>query len=196
MAVVKSARTILMPVRPILQLGDPLLRQKAVAVEDPTSREIHDLVRDLTDTLAHWRAKTGYGRGIAAPQLGVSQRVIFLKLPGVEPWPLVNPEIVERGDEKIIVWDACLSFLSIFMQVERSRRITVRYQNLAGDTLEFEAGDDRNLAELLQHEIDHLDSILAIDRVVDLKTICTREEFEKRYRESSPYALGASTIRG
>ena len=178
-----------MPVRPVLQLGDPLLRLPAVAVEDPQSQEVHDLIRDLADTLAHWRAKTGYGRGIAAPQLGVSQRVIFLKLPGVEPWPLINPEIVDRSEETITVWDACLSFLSIFMQVERHRQITVRYQNLEGETLEFDAGDDRNLSELLQHEIDHLDGILAIDRVVDLKTICTKEEFEKRYRESSPYAV-------
>jgi peptide deformylase len=184
-----------MPVRTILQLGDPALRQKAAAVEDPSSREIHDLVRDLADTLAHWRAKTGYGRGIAASQLGVLQRVIFLKLPGVEPWPLINPEIVEHGEEKIVVWDACLSFLSVFMQVERHRHITVGYQNLDGQSLEFEAGDDRNLSELLQHEIDHLDGILAIDRVVDLKTICTREEFEKRYRESSPYATVPSTIK-
>jgi peptide deformylase len=184
-----------MPVRPVLQLGDPLLRLTAVAVEDPQSPQIHDLVRDLADTLAHWRSKTGYGRGIAAPQLGVSQRVIFLKLPGVEPWPLINPEIVDRSEEKITVWDACLSFLSIFMQVERYRQITVRYQNLEGEILEFDAGDDRNLSELLQHEIDHLDGILAIDRVVDLKTICTREEFEKRYRDASPYAVVPATIK-
>jgi len=184
-----------MPVRPILQLGDPLLRLKAVAVEEPQSQEIRDLVRDLADTLAHWRAKTGYGRGIAAPQLGISQRVIFLKLPGVEPWPLINPEIVDRSEETIIVWDACLSFLSIFMQVERHRQITVRYRNLEGEILEFDAGDDRNLSELLQHEIDHLDGILAIDRAVDLKTICTREEFEKRYRDASPYAVAPATIK-
>ena len=184
-----------MPVRPVLQLGDPLLRLSAVAVEVPQSQEIRDLVRDLTDTLAHWRSKTGYGRGIAAPQLGVSQRVIFLKLPGVEPWPLINPETIERSEEKIIVWDACLSFLSIFMQVERHRQITVRYQNPEGEIFEFDAGDDRNLSELLQHEIDHLDGILAIDRVVDLKSICTREEFEKRYRDSSPYAVAPATIK-
>ncbi|HSY92303.1 MAG TPA: peptide deformylase [Candidatus Binatus sp.] len=184
-----------MAVKNILQLGNPLLRQKAIAVEDPTSREIHDLIRDLADTLAHWRSKTGYGRGIAAPQLGVLQRVIFLKLPEAEPWPLINPEIIQRSAEKIVVWDACLSFLSIFMQVERHRRITVRYQNLSGDTLEFEAGDDGNLSELLQHEIDHLDGILAIDRVVDTKTICTREEFEKRHRDASPYAVTPVTIK-
>lgn len=152
-------------------------------------------MRDLADTLAHWRAETGYGRGIAAPQLGMLQRVIFLKLPGGQPWPLINPEIVERSAEKIVVWDACLSFLSIFMQVERHREIKVRYQNPAGETLTIEAGEERNLSELLQHEIDHLDGILAIDRVIDLKTICTREEFEKRYRDASPYALQPAAIK-
>jgi len=183
-----------MPIRPVLQLGDPLLRQTALPVEDPTARVIGTLVQDLADTLAHWRSETGYGRGIAAPQLGVLQRVIFLKLPHAEPWPLINPEIVKRSEEKIIVWDACLSFLSIFVQVERHRQVTVRYQNLNGEMLRFEAGEDRNLSELLQHEIDHLDGILAIDRVVDVKTICTREEFEKRYRDTSPYAIAPATI--
>lgn len=180
-----------MPVRTVLQLGDPVLREKAARVADPTAPEIGDLVCDLADTLAHWRAKTGYGRGIAAPQIGVLQRVISLKLPGAESWPLINPEIVRRSEEKIVVWDACLSFLSIFMQVERHREITVRYQNLEGETLEFGAGAMRDLSELLQHEIDHLDGILAIDRVIDVKTIVTREEFEKRYRDASPYAVQA-----
>lgn len=183
-----------MPIRPVLQLGDPLLRQMAAPVEYPIGRDIRNLVQDLADTLAHWRSTTGYGRGIAAPQLGVLQRVTFLKLPGADPWPLINPEIIERSEEKIIVWDACLSFLSIFMQVERHRQVTVRYQNLKGEALEFKAGDDRNLSELLQHEIDHLDGILTLDRVVDVKTICTREEFEKRYRDASPYAIAPATI--
>jgi peptide deformylase len=184
-----------MPIRPLLQLGNPLLRERSLPVEDPTAREIRDLIRDMADTLAHWRSTTGYGRGIAAPQLGVLQRVLFLQLPGEKPWPLINPEIIKGSAEKIIVWDACLSFLSIFMQVERHREITVRYQNLDGRTLEFEAGDERNLSELLQHEIDHLDGILAIDRVTDIKTIITREEFEKRYRDSSPYAVAPARIK-
>ena len=180
-----------MAIRPILQLGDPVLRDVCARVADPSSREMRELVRDLADTLAHWRSSTGYGRGIAASQIGVLQRVIFLQIPGAEPWPLINPEIIERSREEITVWDACLSFLSIFMQVKRHRTITVRYQNLQGQTLTVNAGDERNLSELLQHEIDHLDGILAIDRVFDVKTICTREEFEKRYRESSPYAQPA-----
>ena len=185
-----------MPVRPVLELGNPILRQKCAPVSDPTSPEVRKLIADLADTLAHWRNTTGYGRAIAAPQIGVLERIIFLKLPGAEPWPLINPEILRRSNEKIIVWDACLSFLSIFMQVERYREVTVHYQNLAGETLQVEAGEDRNLSELLQHEIDHLDGILAIDRVTDLKTICTRAEFERRYRDSSPYALVPAAVPG
>jgi peptide deformylase len=184
-----------MPVRPILQLGDPRLREIALPVEDPSAPEVAALVEDLVETLAYWRATTGYGRGIAAPQLGVRLRVIFLQLPAEKPWPLVNPEIIERSEERIVVWDACLSFLSIFMQVERHREITVRYQDMNGENHELAAGDDRNLSELLQHEIDHLDGILAVDRIIDIKTLCTREEFEKRYRQSSPYAVATVTIK-
>ncbi len=181
-----------MAVKTILQLGDPGLRDVAAKVVDPGAPEIRVLVADLADTLAHWRATTGYGRGIAAPQIGVGKRVIFLQLPGAEAWPLVNPEITWRSAEKIVVWDACLSFLSIFMQVERHREIVVRYQDLQGEWKELRAGEQRDLSELLQHEIDHLDGILAIDRITDMRTMCTREEFEKRYRAGSPYAVAAT----
>jgi peptide deformylase len=176
-------------VRTILQLGDPGLREVCERVANPASSEIRSLVADLADTLAYWRANTGYGRGIAAPQIGAGVRVIFLQLPGTEPWPLVNPEITWRGEEKIVVWDGCLSFLSIFMQVERHKEIFVRYQDLRGEWQEFRASEERDLSELLQHEIDHLDGILAIDRITDMRTMCTREEFEKRYRAHSPYAM-------
>jgi peptide deformylase len=178
-----------MAVQIVLQLGDPQLREVARAVDNPKSPEVAALVKDLADTLAHWRARTGYGRGIAAPQISVGLRVIFLQLPGEKPWPMVNPVITERSAEKIVVWDACLSFLSIFMQVERHREITVRYQDLQARWHEVHAGAERDLSELLQHEIDHLDGILALDRITDIKTVCTRKEFEKRYRASSPYAV-------
>jgi peptide deformylase len=181
-----------MAIRTVLQLGDPKLREIAKKVADARAPEIRALVEDLADTLAHWRKTTGYGRGIAAPQLGVGLRVIFLQLPGEKPWPFVNPEITLRSNEKIVVWDACLSFLSIFMQVERHREIRVRYQDSEGEWHEMEAGEARNLSELLQHEIDHLDGILAVDRIADIRTMCTREEFEKRYRAASPYAVSAA----
>jgi peptide deformylase len=182
------------PVRTVLQLGNPKLREIAHRVTNPAAPETQSLVTDLADTLAYWRKETGYGRGIAAPQLGVALRVIFLHLPSEDPWPLINPEIIQRSSEKIVVWDACLSFLSIFMQVERHRDITVRYQDIRGDWHEVQAGEQRNLSELLQHEIDHLDGILAVDRITDTRMMCTREEFEARYRASSPYALATERL--
>jgi peptide deformylase len=175
-------------VRDVLQLGDPRLRAVCAPVADPGAGAVAAVVGDLADTLAHWRSTTGYGRGIAAPQIGVLQRIVFLQLPGRAPWPLVNPTIVERSPETVVVWDACLSFLCIFMQVERHREITVRYQDLAGAWRVVRAGPADDLAELLQHELDHLDGILAVDRMIDAKTLCTREEFERRYRAASPYA--------
>jgi peptide deformylase len=181
-----------MAVREILQLGDPRLRQTAATITQVESPEIAALVTDLRDTLADSRARTGYGRGIAAPQLGVAKRVIFLQLPGHEPWPLINPEMIRASTEKIVVWDACLSFLEIFMQVERHREISVRYQDASGEWREIGASEENNIAELLQHEMDHLDGILCIDRVKDIKTICTKVEFEKRYRAGSPYAGAGS----
>jgi len=181
-----------MAIRTVLQLGDPGLREIAQKVNDPAAPEIRALVEDLSDTLAYWRKTTGYGRGIAAPQIGANLRVIFLRLPGEGPWPLVNPEITWRSAEKIVVWDACLSFLSIFMQVERHREIAAKYQDLRAEWREIRATEEGNLSELLQHEIDHLDGILAVDRIIDIKTMCTREEFEKRYRASSPYAVAAA----
>ena len=181
-----------MAVCTVRQLGDPVLREKCEEVKDASAREIRALVEDLSDTLAFWRKTTGYGRGIAAPQIGVSRRVMLLRLPGEDPWPLVNPQMIAQSDERIVVWDACLSFLSIFMQVERRRDITVRYQDLQGKTQEHRASELRDLSELLQHEIDHLDGILCIDRVTDLRTVCTKEEFETRYRAASPYATSRS----
>ena len=181
-----------MAIREILQLGDPRLRQAATPHDfagDPA--DLQSLIVDLRDTLGHWRKVTGYGRGIAAPQLGLSERVIFLQLAGAEPWPLINPQIIQRSQEKIVVWDACLSFLAIFMQVERHKEIFVRYQNVQGEWRELRAGEERDLSELLQHEIDHLDGILCIDRVSDVTSICTKEEFEKRHRANSPYAAKA-----
>lgn len=182
-----------MAIQTLRQLGDPVLREIARPVSDPATPEIEALVQDLADTLAYWKKTTGYGRAIAAPQIGTLLRVIFLQLPGADPWPLVNPEITERSEEKIVVWDACLSFLSIFMRVERHREIAVRYQDLGGQWHDFRAGEERNLSELLQHEIDHLDGILAVDRITDIRTMCTREEFEKRYRAQSPYAAATSS---
>ena len=175
-----------MAIQEVLQLGHPLLREIATPVPDPASADIAALLDDLRDTLAHWKATTGYGRGIAAPQIGVMQRVVFLNIGGNDPWPMINPEIIDASDETIVVWDACLSFLTIFFCVTRHARVSVRYQDTSGTPHELSAEGD--LSELLQHEIDHLDGILALDRIADARTIISREEFEQRYVACTPYA--------
>ena len=175
-----------MAIRDVLQLGNPHLREVALPISDPTSPDVTAVLNDLRDTLAHWRATTTYGRGIAAPQIGVRRRIVFMNIDG--PWPLINPVITARSPETMVVWDACLSFLCIFFQVTRHVWVTVRYQDTAAAWHEVRAEGD--LAELLQHEIDHLDGILAVDRMTDVRTICTREEFERRHRHESPYASG------
>lgn len=179
-----------MAVREVLQLGNPGLREEAAPVEDPTAPEVAAILEDLRETLAHWRATTTYGRGIAAPQIGVLRRIVFMNIDG--PWPLINPVITERSPETMVVWDACLSFLCIFFQVTRHAWVTVRYQDPSGAWHELRAEGD--LSELLQHEIDHLDGILAVDRMTDVRTICTREEFERRHRHESPYASGQQAV--
>lgn len=173
-------------IREIVRLGNPLLREVCAEVQDPAGPSVAEVVEDLRDTLRNSRETTGYGRAIAAPQIGVTKRIIFLNVD--HPWPLINPVITHASEETIVVWDACLSFLSIFMQVRRHKYITVRYQDPAGGTHEFAAGPDQDYAELLQHEIDHLDGVLCVDRVEDNRTICSKEEFELRYKPNSPYA--------
>jgi len=174
-----------MAIREVLQLGDPRLREVCTVVDDPASDEVALVLVDLQDTLRHWRETTTYGRGIAAPQIGVMQRIVFMNID--KPWPLINPQIIERSPEMMVVWDACLSFLCIFGQVTRNKWIRIRYQDQSGEWHEIQA--EGELSELLQHEIDHLDGVLALDRITDIKTLCTREEFEKRYRTESPYAI-------
>ena len=175
-----------MAIREILELGNPILRQVCKEVDIEKDNSLAALVEDLRDTVSHSRKSTGYGRAIAAPQIGVLKRAVYLLAP--REIILFNPVIIDKSDEQIVVWDACLSFLSIFMKVVRHRWIKVRYFDQWGNVQTLLADEKDDLAELLQHEIDHLDGILALDRVSDLKTICSRKEFEARFRSNTPYA--------
>lgn len=179
-----------MAIRTILQLGNPLLRDRCESVANPSDPLIARIVQDLADTVRHSFMTTGYGRAIAAPQIGEMLRIIYLDKP--QPIALINPEITQRSQGTMVVWDACLSFLCIFMKVRRHCEVTVRYSDLTGAEHILHAAAENDLAELLQHEIDHLDGILALDRLEDPRSICTREEFESRFKHESPYALAYS----
>lgn len=185
--------------RPILQLGNPLLWTPSPRVSDVEREEIQSVIADLDDTLARFRHDTGWGRGVSAVQIGSLQRITFVRLlpddwkgkagiaPGrqrqeaLETTVFVNPEIVEHSRETFDLWDDCFSFPDLLVRVSRHYRVAVRFQDQQGRRRELEA--EGPLSELLQHEFDHLDGILAIDRRIDERSLCLREEFGRRRKE-------------
>lgn len=170
-----------MPGRDILQLGNPLLWQRSARVSDITSSETQTLITDLSDTLAGFRERTGFGRGIAAPQIGALQRIIFIRMqPTGFTSALVNPEIVWSSSERMELWDDCFSFPDLLVRVSRAVGCRVSYQDERGGAQIVEAEGD--LAELLQHEIDHLDGLLAVDRAVAPQALMTRAEWLRQFR--------------
>ncbi len=165
-----------MPCREILQLGHPILWEKSAAVDDATSAAARRLITDLDDTLAAFRAANGFGRGIAAPQIGILQRAIHIRM---EPpgfcGTLSNPRIVWEDSRRGELWDDCFSFPDLLVRVSRATAIEVEYVDSDGQAQRLRAEGD--LAELLQHEIDHLDGVLAIQRAVSPQAFCTRAEW-------------------
>ena len=179
-----------MTVHRIRLLGDPALRTKCAPVTDPRSPAIRIVVDDLRESLRDLRSRHGIGRGIAAPQIGAPIRVAYIEMD--KPLVLVNPEIIDVGNEDFPVWDDCFSFLNLMVRVQRAYRIKVRYQDVRGKTHTVEL--ERDAAELVQHEIDHLDGVLAIDRAVGLDPFCLREEWNKHYAHLGRHAEPAPRL--
>jgi peptide deformylase len=170
-----------MPSKEILQLGNPLLWQKSVDVDNAGATETRGVIRDLSDTLAAFHESTGYGRGISAPQIGILRRVIFIRMqPLGYCGPLINPSIVWESGDRFELWDDCFSFPDLLVRVSRAAEIRVDYQDDWGALQTLDAEGD--LSELLQHEIDHLDGILAVQRAISPHGFATRAEWERRLR--------------
>ena len=165
-----------MPARRILQLGDPLLRAVSKPVASPEEAEV--TLRDLRATLHEFQRIRGFGRGISAVQIGELQRVIYIEFNSC-PYVLLNPEYEWKSEERFILWDDCFSFPDLLVKVERHTSVGIRYLDEKGKPQELEAEDA--FSELLQHEIDHLDGVLAIDRAIDKNSFATREEYLRRY---------------
>ena len=167
-----------MPVIPILQLGHPLLREVCQSVSDPAAAA--PILADLRDTLHDFQRRTGWGRGISAPQIGSATRVLYLEVAG-QTYQLLNPAIAATGPGRFRMWDDCFSFPDLMVWLERWTEITVEYQDETGAERQLVATDD--LAELLQHEIDHLDGVLAVDRAIDgARSLATRQELVRAGR--------------
>lgn len=165
-----------MAVKEILLLGNPLLRTRCTPVRNIRERNVRQTVVDLRDTLKDFRIRNGFGRGIAAPQIGVTRRIIYIDFEYTGA--LINPTIRKKSRTKFRLWDDCFSFPDILVFLERTISVDVAFLDEHGTKRTLAARGA--LAELLQHEIDHLDGILAIDRAIDSHHIILRKEYERR----------------
>ena len=169
-----------MAIREIKILGDPVLREPAGEVGE-LDDEVRVLVKDMLETMYH-----AEGIGLAAPQVGVSRRVIVVDLrdsdeEGVGAVALVNPVVVESGRKKDKAPEGCLSIPGLEEVVERPDTVTIEGLDPDGNLVTMTASG--LLSRALQHEIDHLDGILFIDRVSPLKRRMLLKKWQKSLAE-------------
>jgi peptide deformylase len=167
-----------MPVREVLRMGHPVLRQRAKPVEQLGTPELRQLVQDMTETM-----KAKNGAGLAAPQIGVPQRIVIFgvehnpRYPEAEPVPftvLVNPKLVMLTREVEEDWEGCLSVPGMRGVVPRYTKLRYSGFDPEGNPIEREATGFH--ARVVQHECDHLDGILYPQRMTDLSKLGFIEE--------------------
>ncbi|MDD5462478.1 MAG: peptide deformylase [Methylococcales bacterium] len=165
----------------IAQLGAKVLRLKAQVVADVRSAEILQVIEIMQDTLA-----TTQGVGIAAPQIGVSKRIIIIasrptarypSAPLMTPTVMINPAFQALSDNKEKGWEGCLSIPGIRALVPRYKEILIHYTDQQGSLME--ARLEEFVARIFQHEFDHLDGKVYLDRVEDNRDIFAESEYLK-----------------
>jgi peptide deformylase len=164
------------PLTRILPLGDPRLRCVSPPILNPVAPDTLKNAALLSRTFASFRSRYGFGHGIAAPQIGILQRMIALR-PGLGPEVLLNPLITWQSEETTVLWDSCMCFPFLLVRVRRPASITLTYTDLSGREHSWE-GLDPWLSALLAHEVDHLDGILAVDHAIDRESLVSREAYE------------------
>jgi peptide deformylase len=161
-----------MPLIPVTRIGDPVLRAIAAPIDDPAAPEIARLARAMVDTMID-----APGVGLAAPQVGLGLRLIVMRLIAdradvgapIRTLALVNPAFEPLGPETELGWEGCLSVPELRGMVPRFSRIFYRGWDTDGRLIEGEAEGFQ--ARILQHEIDHLDGIVYLDRMTDMATL-------------------------
>lgn len=159
-------------IKNILFLGNPKLYEISRPVNHAELADIKEVVNDLHDTLIDFRKRYGAGRAIAAPQIGVMKRLLYMFID--KPVVFINPELRDMSADMMIVWDDCMCFPELLVKVERHKTCTIVYHDMDWNRREmFLEGD---LSELLQHEYDHLDGILAVSRAMDEHSFALRSQ--------------------
>ena len=152
-------------IKEVLLLGNEELYQTSEPIE--TGTDITNIIDDLHDTLIDFRERHQAGRAIAAPQIGVNKRVLYMYID--TPIVFINPVLEFPDNEKMEVTDDCMSFPGLYVKVRRYKRCCIKYYDQHWQKQELSLEGD--LAELLQHEYDHLDGILATMRAIDDKSL-------------------------
>lgn len=155
----------------ILLLGNPDLYEVCDEVTKEELPRMAEVKEDLRDTLLAFRRRYGVGRAIAAPQIGVKKRVIYRHLD--TPVLFINPWLEFPDDEEMEVMDDCMSFPDLLVRVRRHKRCVIHYRD--EQWKECAMAFEGDMSELIQHEYDHLDGILATMRAVDEKAFVMKE---------------------
>lgn len=156
----------------VLVLGDPRLRVRSQEVEGFEETAFGELAA----TLEVFRRDHGFGRAISAPQIGIAQRFVAVNLGG-RPFFVVNPVVTWRSAKTFTMWDDCMSFPDLLVRVERAWSLSLSYVDEQGKPHEWRELDQA-AAELLQHELDHLDGVLAVDRALDSEALVLRAAYD------------------
>ena len=149
----------------LLLLGDPRLYQISEPVLPDELPKVKDWVADLHNVMQQIRERYHFGRAIAAPQLGIMKRLIYMNIDC--QMVFINPVLSSLSDEKFELWDDCMSFPNLLVKVMRHRELTIDYLDENWQPQQWHLKDD--LSELLQHEYDHLEGILCTMRAMDEK---------------------------
>ncbi|MXW23740.1 MAG: peptide deformylase [Chloroflexi bacterium] len=157
-----------MSVRPIRYLGDPVLRRRASEVP-----RVDDSIRQLVDDMIE-SMYAADGVGLAAPQIGIGLRIVVLGMPDEEPVSIINPVIVERTGARELEGEGCLSVPGYRGSVTRSQQVTVEGLDADGRALRITACDNL-LAQAIEHEVDHVNGILYVDRLTSIDTLTKLE---------------------
>lgn len=161
-----------MAVRDILYLGNPKLYEESSKVKREELEDLKEVFEDLADTLLEFRDEYGWGRAIAAPQIGVMKRIVYMHVN--QPIVLINPVIKLRNRRKTLVWDDCMSCPDLLVKVKRYRRCKVEYRDVNWQKRSMYL--EGKLAALLQHEVDHLQGILITQKAISDKSFALRSE--------------------
>jgi len=161
-------------VKEVLLLGNSKLYEISRPVKGNELPELKKVVNDLHDTLMDFKQRYGAGRAIAAPQIGVMKRMIYMYIDS--PVVFINPALQNKSKEMMRVWDDCMCFPDLLVKVERHITCSISYRDLDWNQQKMKLEGD--LSELLQHEYDHLDGILAVSRAVDGRSFALRSQRE------------------